>query len=488
MSRTATPSKTGSRSATPTKVGGTPTAKKDAGAPNKATAGGAGLKKRPPTGPPKAGEFVAAKKFDGPRTGMVFKNGPHGTGYYSDAKGGHKGASASPSSSVPASASSSERELDAAEVFQLLPLAMQVAFEARDINALDAALSALPPAEAELCMQRCIKSGLWDPNGGGGGEAAVEQEPSPTGESDELPRSEESSPSASDTVDAADAPLDVTDDASAGGGEAAEAAAPTTQLFERGPYKAGGAASDAPKRGSAATAKAAKAAASEAEKEAAPAPAKKGGKPPTAHASSSKAPAARGSGVQQELEAAQQSVKMEQQGRMAAEAELGRAQTQVQRLLTKLDEAERFKSDEARAMSAARVTQKRLQDENDKLRRLLAEAGTSEEAISAALGAPSAASDDAEAASSNPPSAFDAPKEDPETISDLGFPPASLDPDVVLQSLPKTMQDAFDALDVAALHAALAALPPAEASEYMRRCVASGLWDPNGAGGGADGS
>jgi TRAP-type C4-dicarboxylate transport system substrate-binding protein len=42
---------------------------------------------------------------------------------------------------------------------------------------------------------------------------------------------------------------------------------------------------------------------------------------------------------------------------------------------------------------------------------------------------------------------------------------------------------AFDALDVQALHAALAALPPAEASEYMRRCVASGLWDPNGGGG-----
>ena len=28
----------------------------------------------------------------------------------------------------------------------------------------------------------------------------------------------------------------------------------------------------------------------------------------------------------------------------------------------------------------------------------------------------------------------------------------------------------------------VAALPPAEASEYMRRCVASGLWDPNGGG------
>ena len=33
-----------------------------------------------------------------------------------------------------------------------------------------------------------------------------------------------------------------------------------------------------------------------------------------------------------------------------------------------------------------------------------------------------------------------------------------------------------------------AALPPAEASEYMRRCVASGLWDPNGAGSAVDAS
>ena len=36
-------------------------------------------------------------------------------------------------------------------------------------------------------------------------------------------------------------------------------------------------------------------------------------------------------------------------------------------------------------------------------------------------------------------------------VATLGFPPASLDPDEVLQSLPQAMQDAFDALDVAAL-------------------------------------
>ena len=84
------------------------------------------------------------------------------------------------------------------------------------------------------------------------------------------------------------------------------------------------------------------------------------------------------------------------------------------------------------------------------------------------------------AASSAP---FDADKVSPDHIEALGFPPASLDPDEVLASLPVAMQAAFDALDVQALHAALAALPPAEASEYMRRCVASGLWDPNGAGG-----
>ena len=39
----------------------------------------------------------------------------------------------------------------------MLPLSMQVAFEARDINALDAALSALPPEEEEVPMGEVIE-------------------------------------------------------------------------------------------------------------------------------------------------------------------------------------------------------------------------------------------------------------------------------------------------------------------------------------------
>ena len=88
---------------------------------------------------------------------------------------------------------------------------------------------------------------------------------------------------------------------------------------------------------------------------------------------------------------------------------------------------------------------------------------------------------DAGAAAAAAAAPFDAAKAPAEDVPEIGFPPASLDPDEVLHSLPASMQSAFDALDVQALHAALAALPPAEASEYMRRCVASGLWDPNGA-------
>lgn len=497
ISRSATPTKAGSRSATPTKAGASTPAKKApaAAAPAK---GGAAMKKRPPQ-PPKEGDFVASKKFDGPRTGMVFRSGSHGVGYYKDTAGGYSGQS-TPADS-PASAATSERELDAAEVFALLPLSMQVAFEARDINALDAALSAMPPAEAEVCMQRCISSGLWDPNGAGGG--AAEQEPSPTGDS-EQPGSAAPSPEKPDVAEeeaAASAEARALEERAAaaaeGGGSGSD------QLFERGPYRAGGgaAASDAPKRGSAAAAKSAKAAEPAAE----PASAKKGaaakaGGGAQAAAGSSKAGGARGGSqvavLQHELESAQHTLRMEQAGRAAAEAELDKANVQVQRLLTKLDEAEKFKSDEAKAISASRDLQKRLADENDQLRRLLAEAkGTSVDEIASSIGAPPAsdAADgkaaDGGAAGANPSSAFDAPIEsDPDKIVELNFPPASLDPDVVLQTLPKTMQDAFDALDVAALHAALAALPPAESSEYMRRCVASGLWDPNGAGGGADAS
>ena len=142
---------------TPVKGGAAPVKKSGVKAPS---GNNAQLKKRPPSAP-KPGEFVASKKWDGPRTGMVFQNGVHGTGYYKDPSGGYTGTDSNPASS--------ERDLDAAEVFAMLPLSMQVAFEARDINALDAALSALPPEEAEVHMHRCVASGLWDPNGGGGG-------------------------------------------------------------------------------------------------------------------------------------------------------------------------------------------------------------------------------------------------------------------------------------------------------------------------------
>ena len=492
--RSATPTKSGA--ASPLKGSGT-TVKKTAPPLSKA-GGGAGAKRRPPSAP-KPGEFVAAKKFDGPRTGMIFTAGAHGLGYYKDTAGGS--GTSSDRGTAPTSAASSEREMDAAEVFATLPLSMQVAFEARDINALDAALSALPPEEAEVHMHRCVSSGLWDPNGGG---AAAEQEPSPTGESDGPPASAQSSPAAAPTASGL---ANAEEEEAVAAAEAAALAARNgsggDHLFERGPYRAGGAGTDAAKRAAKPQGRPPNDAAAEpppevkapAEGKAAAnaAPVRKG--KPAPASSSSKIGGGRGgaqvNALQEQLESAHASLKLEQATRMAAETELDKANGQVQRLLTKLDEAERFKSDEARAMSAARDSQRLLKEENDKLRRLLATSGKSSDEIEEAMAAPAPAAEspaqaktDSSAAKADS-SAFDAVKASPDAIEEIGFPPASLDPDVVLASLPQTMQDAFDALDVAALHAALAALPPAEASEYMRRCVASGLWDPNGAGAGA---
>jgi len=60
--------------------------------------------------------------------------------------------------------------LDPAEVFETLPRVMQEAFGERSIDALKAALQSLPPEEAQVHMQRCIDSGLWDPQGAGVGD------------------------------------------------------------------------------------------------------------------------------------------------------------------------------------------------------------------------------------------------------------------------------------------------------------------------------
>ena len=52
---------------------------------------------------------------------------------------------------------------------------------------------------------------------------------------------------------------------------------------------------------------------------------------------------------------------------MHFEQENDKAQTALNRVRTKLDEAERFKSDEARAMHAAMAAQMRVEAENEKL-------------------------------------------------------------------------------------------------------------------------
>lgn len=477
-----TPAKKGSssRDASPAKAAGSPAAAKPgkarastptkeskaaaaaAAAPAKGVGSAAG-KKAPPKAPA-PGTFIAATKFDGAKPGMAFKNGPHGLGYYLDASG-----SVSPSQRTADTTSSSNREqLDPAEVFSTLPLSMQVAFEARDIMALDAALAAMPPAEAEECMRKCVASGLWDPNGGGGGGGgASEQEPSPTGESDG-PRSNASSPSAKD------------EDRSAA---ASSEGVASSELFERGPYRAGG---GGPKSD---LSKGAKGAAAEGDGKPSPAAAKKApaaakpmGKGSAAKGSSS-SNAAESSTLSERVEALTAQLRQEQQARGAMQAELEKAHTATQRLLEKLDAAERFKSDEAKAVSASRKAEQRLQAENEVLRKRLAAAGLPTEVDGLGAAESSGAGGSSSEGAMRASSAFDAAKQSPDQIPTLGFPPASLDPDEVLATLPESMQRAFDALDVQALHAALAALPPAEASEYMRRCVASGLWDPNGGGG-----
>ncbi|KOO28222.1 hypothetical protein Ctob_014283 [Chrysochromulina tobinii] len=398
------------------------------GTPAKKGVGSAAGKKAPPKAPA-PGTFIAATKFDGAKPGMAFKNGPHGLGYYLDASG-----SASPSQRTADTTSSSNREqLDPAEVFSTLPLSMQVAFEARDIMALDAALAAMPPAEAEECM-----------------------------------RNNASSPSAKD------------EDRSAA---ASSEGVASSELFERGPYRAGG---GGPKSD---LSKGAKGAAAEGDGKPSPAAAKKApaaakpmGKGSAAKGSSS-SNAAESSTLSERVEALTAQLRQEQQARGAMQAELEKAHTATQRLLEKLDAAERFKSDEAKAVSASRKAEQRLQAENEVLRKRLAAAGLPTEVDGLGVAESSGAGGSSSEGAMRASSAFDAAKQSPDQIPTLGFPPASLDPDEVLATLPESMQRAFDALDVQALHAALAALPPAEASEYMRRCVASGLWDPNGGGG-----
>jgi cell division cycle protein 37 len=64
--------------------------------------------------------------------------------------------------------------------------------------------------------------------------------------------------------------------------------------------------------------------------------------------------------------------------------------------------------------------------------------------------------------------------------------PGGLDPVEVFETLPESMQAAFESKDLQALQSALAALPPKDRAHHMKRCADSGLWVP-GKGGGGDG-
>ena len=52
--------------------------------------------------------------------------------------------------------------LDPVEVFESLPVAMQEAFESREVDRLKEAMMEMSPEEAETHMKRCIDSGLWN--------------------------------------------------------------------------------------------------------------------------------------------------------------------------------------------------------------------------------------------------------------------------------------------------------------------------------------
>jgi len=55
--------------------------------------------------------------------------------------------------------------------------------------------------------------------------------------------------------------------------------------------------------------------------------------------------------------------------------------------------------------------------------------------------------------------------------------PGGLDPLEVIESLPQSMQDAFESRDTDQLRAAIMALDPKDAEHHMKRCVDSGLWN-----------
>ncbi|KAF2347961.1 Cdc37 N-terminal domain [Trinorchestia longiramus] len=58
--------------------------------------------------------------------------------------------------------------------------------------------------------------------------------------------------------------------------------------------------------------------------------------------------------------------------------------------------------------------------------------------------------------------------------------PGGLDPFEVLEELPEELRACFESQDLDLLKTTIAKMPPAEAAQHMKRCVASGLWVPEG--------
>ena len=57
--------------------------------------------------------------------------------------------------------------------------------------------------------------------------------------------------------------------------------------------------------------------------------------------------------------------------------------------------------------------------------------------------------------------------------------PGGLDPVEVFETLPESMQEAFEKKDTQMLQVALEAMDPEEAKKHMDACEASGLWVQN---------
>lgn len=118
-----------------------------------------------PVPPPEPGTFEAAATFSGAREGFVFKRGVHGLGYYRD-EAPPRGLADTMTVLREVMSPAEVGTLTADDVRASLPEVVRAAFDARDIDALDAALRTLPPAVSAEHMSRCVAAAMWDLNAG----------------------------------------------------------------------------------------------------------------------------------------------------------------------------------------------------------------------------------------------------------------------------------------------------------------------------------